>query len=209
MEDKGKELSEIVIEFGDVLGRMLLRGGYRSIADIMQASDEELLAVEGVGAGRLKAIREKVVTVAEREAEIEPEPDVTEEAEVEAEPEIGREPDVTEEAEELPEPEAEVEPEIEIEVEIEVEAEIEVEVEPDVTEEAEVEPEPEAEEAEAELPELADLEVGPTEPEEVEEELPELADLEVGPVEPAPFVHPVDEPPLSVRAQRAKDSIKS
>lgn len=78
MTDEGLTRSEVINEFGEALGNMLLEGGYSSLSAILEATDEDLLAIEGLGPAKLKTIREKTTLVVEEEAP-EPEPEVVEE----------------------------------------------------------------------------------------------------------------------------------
>lgn len=203
--------SEIIDAFGEELGGKLLAGGYSSLDSLSSATNEEILAVDGIGPASLAKIHDAVTPV-------EPEPEVKEE-----EAEVGLEEEAAEsdEVEETPEKEegavpVEDEPEVEPEPEIETEPEVEEasveEGQPQVEAPAEVLEEEATEEAEEELSELAELETGPPEPEE--EELEALADLEMGPVEPgSPPSVTVDPPPfhgdqpqVSVRLQRLRDA---
>ena len=59
-EDSGLTRSEIINVFGEADGRMLLDAGYASFTSLRLASDEELLAVDGLGPVKLATIREKV-----------------------------------------------------------------------------------------------------------------------------------------------------
>ena len=59
-EDSGLTRSEIINAFGEISGRMLLDAGYASFTSLRLASDEELLAVDGLGPAKLAVIREKV-----------------------------------------------------------------------------------------------------------------------------------------------------
>ncbi len=49
--------SEVINEFGEKLGFALIQGGFSTIASVDGATDEELLAVNGVGDASLKKIR--------------------------------------------------------------------------------------------------------------------------------------------------------
>lgn len=57
---EGLTRSEIINAFGDAVGRTLLDAGYASFTSLRLASDEELLAVSGLGPAKLAMIREKV-----------------------------------------------------------------------------------------------------------------------------------------------------
>jgi hypothetical protein len=52
--------SEIINKFGEAFGRALLDAGYSSFTSLRLASDEELLAIGGVGPAKLAQIREVV-----------------------------------------------------------------------------------------------------------------------------------------------------
>ena len=56
-EDQGLTRSEVINEFGEKLGFALIQGGFSTIAAVDGATDEELLAVTGVGEASLKKIR--------------------------------------------------------------------------------------------------------------------------------------------------------
>jgi hypothetical protein len=67
---EGLTRSEIINMFGEGLGRMLLDAGYASITSLRLASDDELLAISGLGPAKVNLIRELVGVqeVAEDEA---------------------------------------------------------------------------------------------------------------------------------------------
>ena len=61
-EETGEGLtrSEIINMFGEATGRALLDAGYASFTSLRMASDEELLAISGVGPAKVETIRARV-----------------------------------------------------------------------------------------------------------------------------------------------------
>ena len=56
-EEAGPTRSEVINAYGEKVGKLLIDAGYASSSAVEEASDEELLALKGIGAGMLKAIR--------------------------------------------------------------------------------------------------------------------------------------------------------
>lgn len=56
--DAGLTRSEIINTFGEDLGNKLLDGGYSSLSGMIDATDEDFLAIKGVGPAALAKIRE-------------------------------------------------------------------------------------------------------------------------------------------------------
>jgi hypothetical protein len=97
-KDSGLTRSEVINTFGEDLGNKLLDGGYSSLSGMIDATDEDFLAITGIGPAALAKIREALTLVVVEEAESGLEEETPDEPEVEEA--VGAE---VETAEELPE----------------------------------------------------------------------------------------------------------
>ena len=169
--NEGLTRSEVINEFGPDLGQKLIDGGYASLSSLLSVTDEDLIAIAGIGPASVTKIREAIKgaviiidDLIEAEITVEESSDVVEEETVtEAE-----DAEIVEEV-----ADADAVPEV-----------VEVEESEDTGEEV-------LEATEPEEPEL--------DPE------PEIADP--SPM-PAPLPAPVEEPQMSVRVRRAKESAR-
>jgi len=75
--------SEIINAFGEDLGQKLLGGGYASMSSLTGATDEQLLAIDGIGPASLEKIREVVTLDMLEEADSGLEEEAADESEVE------------------------------------------------------------------------------------------------------------------------------
>lgn len=167
--NEGLTRSEVINEFGPDLGQKLIDGGYASLSSLLSATDEDLIAIAGIGPASVTKIREAIKgaviivdDLIEAEITVEESSDVVEEETV-------TEPEDAEVVEEVAD--ADAVPEV-----------VEVEESEDTGEEV-----------------LEETGSGET------EEETEVADP---PLVPAPLPVPVEEPQMSVRVRRAKESAR-
>jgi hypothetical protein len=56
-EEAGPTRSEVINAFGEKVGKLLIDADYASLSAVAEASDQDLKAIKGIGAGTVKAIR--------------------------------------------------------------------------------------------------------------------------------------------------------
>lgn len=83
MDNESLTRSEVINTFGEMIGQILLDGGYSSLTNVINATDEELLAVEGMDDELLQAIRLTQFPEVEEEIEDGLEEETADEPEVE------------------------------------------------------------------------------------------------------------------------------